>query len=223
MDCDFVATQAGVLSGLSRRGRSNLCLMGLGWRTRRPRPGTRQMPVCRRHRTGIAQLDPAFLALIASRSSSSPTRRSSSPRTAPLAGLGLASAVLLTAVGLFVFLAYRTHVRRRPADRRGLAAGRDPGRGWTDLARHRPLARCVREFAFAAIPYAARSAATDRRWECGELPAGGGVRHTGDARRHGDHRVLRGLQDTVARWPPTPSGRWRTPDEPLFVYGFHWG
>ncbi|MFN8099615.1 MAG: MATE family efflux transporter [Dermatophilaceae bacterium] len=145
--------------------------------------------------------------------------------TAPLAGLGLASAVLLTAVGLFVFLAYGTTsvVARQigAGSRRGaIQAGMDG----TWLAIALGLAVSV-SLAFAADPVcralggdgpALENAVSYLRVAVFGIPAMLVVMATTG--------VLRGLQDTVTPLAANAVGAVANAGmNLLFVYGFHWG
>ncbi|KRE42928.1 MATE family efflux transporter [Knoellia sp. Soil729] len=178
------------------------------------------------HREVLRLALPAFLALVAEPlfllADSAIVGHLGTPQ---LAGLGVASAMLLTAANLFVFLAYGTTsvvARQLGAGNRdgAIAAGIDGT--WLALGLGAVTAVLVAVFAgpicrlFGASPEALGHAVTYLRISAISIPAMLVVLATTG--------VLRGLQDT--RTPLLASGLGFTSNialNLLFVYQFHWG
>ncbi|MFC7485641.1 MATE family efflux transporter [Knoellia sp. CPCC 206453] len=178
------------------------------------------------HREVLRLALPAFLALVAEPlfllTDSAIVGHLGTPQ---LAGLGVASAMLLTAANIFVFLAYGTTsvvARQLGAGNRdgAIAAGIDGT--WLAVGLGAVTAALVAAFAgpicrlFGASPEALGHAVTYLRISAISIPAMLVVLATTG--------VLRGLQDT--RTPLIASALGFTSNiglNLLFVYGFHWG
>lgn len=178
------------------------------------------------HREVLRLAVPAFLALVAEPlfllADSAIVGHLGTPQ---LAGLGVASAMLLTAANIFVFLAYGTTsvvARQLGAGNRdgAIAAGIDGT--WLAVGLGAVTAVLVAAFAgpicrlFGASPEALDHAVTYLRISAISIPAMLVVLATTG--------VLRGLQDT--RTPLVASALGFTSNIALnflFVYGFHWG